>query len=123
MLKLLTILLASNIVLFACDANCVVCHPKLIKSGKLDENHKILGRCTNCHTAKENEQAHGACGADCWQCHSIDEVNKIDIPEHKALPQCIKCHVSLDRSLLKIEGQSEDSFSAASLKDNIEGLQ
>lgn len=122
MLKFLILLITSNIILFACDANCVVCHPVLVKNGELDKNHKILGRCTNCHTAKENEQAHSECGADCWQCHSVDEVNKIDIPEHKALPRCIKCHVSLDKNLLKIEGQSESSFSTVSLKDSIEGL-
>ena len=123
MLRFLTFLIVSSIALFACDANCVICHPKLVENGKLDKNHKILDRCTNCHTAKENEQTHDACGADCWQCHSINEVNKIDIPEHKALPRCIKCHVSLDKSLLKIEGQGEDYFGTASLQDSIRGLQ
>jgi len=96
---LLTLLLAGAS-LFACDGNCVSCHPKLVKNGKMDKNHKILRTCIQCHTKKENEKNHGACGQDCWQCHDITKVNKIDIPQHRALPKCIKCHESINKHLL-----------------------
>lgn len=121
--KILLVLLTSSFTLFACDANCVACHPKLLKNGKMDADHKILKKCTKCHTAKENEESHGACGVDCWKCHSISKVSEIDIPEHKVLPRCIKCHASLDEKLLNIGSIKEGTFSGNSLQDSIRGLQ
>ena len=75
----IVVIAASFTYIYACDANCVACHPKLIKNGKMDDDHKILNRCTRCHTAKENEESHSACGADCWRCHDIRKVGKIDV--------------------------------------------
>lgn len=96
-----------SVSLLACDANCVSCHPKLLKNGKIDSVHSILESCTQCHTEKENESSHGACGADCWSCHDISQVNKIDVPQHKVLPKCIKCHQSINKHLL--EGTTEET--------------
>ncbi len=99
--------------LFGCDANCVTCHPKLLKNGVMDNNHKILERCVKCHTEKENESTHGACGADCWSCHDISKVGRIDIPEHRVLPTCIKCHESIDKHLFI---PNKDLFSSNTLR-------
>jgi len=110
----------------ACSGDCVTCHPKLLqKNNKLDEDHRILNLCKNCHidgTKIEmvehnstypldyrivkvddlNKSTHSACGSDCWQCHDIEKVGKIDIPEHKALPKCIKCHIKIKKEVLKL---------------------
>jgi hypothetical protein len=95
--------------LLACDADCVVCHPTLIKNGSFDEDHKILKKCTRCHTAKDNDKTHDTCGADCWQCHDINKVGSLDISEHRALPGCIKCHESIDKNFF---GVSSDKHAA-----------
>lgn len=99
--------------LFACDANCVTCHPKLLKNGVMDDNHKILERCTKCHTEEKSSNDHGACGQDCWSCHDITKVNKVDIPEHRILPTCIKCHESINKHLFV---PSSDPFSGKTLR-------
>jgi len=125
----------------ACSGECIACHPKLIKKdGKMDDNHKILNRCKNCHrdgtkiemldsnqsdrakfnivNVKDlNESTHTECGSDCWQCHDIKEVSKINIAEHKVLKKCIECHISVDKSLLGTESPSLDN----TLKDLLKG--
>lgn len=100
-LKIYLLSLISVSISFACDANCLACHPKLAPNGKYDKNHAILKRCTNCHTQDPNEEDHGACGADCWECHDIQKVGHIDIPEHRVLAKCIKCHESVDKHLFE----------------------
>ena len=105
--------------LFACDANCLACHPKLAPNGKYDNNHKILKRCTNCHTQDPNEEDHGACGADCWECHDIQKVGDVNIPEHKVLAKCIKCHESVDKHLF--EKGANPLMRQGSLLDTLEG--
>jgi len=81
------------------------CHPKLLKKGKLDDNHKILRECKKCHQINSNdlEKMGSLCGQDCWDCHNIQKVSKVAIAEHIILNQCIKCHTKLkkDTSLYK----------------------
>jgi antirestriction protein len=107
-LLILSLLFLSFCNIFACDANCISCHPNLLnESGKMDKNHEILNRCTRCHIAKKDEKDHGACGADCWQCHDIKEVSKINIDEHKVLNKCIECHKSIDKDFFDISTNRE----------------
>ena len=84
------------VVLYACESNCVACHPKLIKkNGQMDSDHKILTTCIKCHTKKSMQKVDmgvTSCGEDCWKCHNIKKVAKVNIKEHKALNKCIKCH-------------------------------
>lgn len=110
-----------NLQLFACDANCITCHPKLIKNGKMDKRHKILRKCVQCHTKKENETTHGVCGADCWSCHDIQKVSRVNIKEHRALQGCIDCHESIDKHLLEIAPQN-NQMQSPSLLDTLKGM-
>jgi len=112
----LMIFLSLNI--FACDANCVACHPVLIKNGSMDSDHKILNNCVQCHIENKEEESHGSCGADCWSCHDIKKVSKIDIPEHKILKKCIKCHIGLDKQFFNLQN-TESAFENNFLKDSI----
>ena len=106
--------------IFACDANCVTCHPKLLKNGAMDNNHKILERCIKCHTKDEDNKNHGSCGQDYWPCHDITKVNKVDIPEHRILPTCIKCHESINKHLFV---PSNNTFSQKTLQTSfLKGL-
>ena len=107
-----------SVALFACDANCVTCHPSLVKNGKMDVNHKILNNCVRCHTPNEEQKSHDTCGADCWSCHDIKKVSKINIPEHKVLSKCIKCHVALDKQFFYLK-KDNDNFVNKYLKNNI----
>ncbi len=96
---LLTLMLSTATVLFACDGNCVKCHPTLIKNGHLDKNHAILSTCMNCHKVDTDDLAKmGAiCGQDCWQCHDVKKVMKIPNKAHLSLNKCIDCHTKLDK--------------------------
>lgn len=114
--KILTLLMFFNTLIFACDANCVVCHPKLVnKNGKMDNNHKILRNCVKCHTKNLDEKDHDSCGADCWSCHKIENVKPANIKEHQAIKKCIACHASLDKKLFKIEPKEKKGFLINSL--------
>lgn len=113
---LLSLVLSS--VSFACEANCLACHPSLEKNGVMDSNHRVLKNCINCHTIAEDEVSHGACGADCWSCHDVKKISHIDIPEHKVLNRCIQCHVTLDREFFNLE-KSNDAFSNNSMKKQL----
>ena len=116
--KILLLNFIFSVVLFACDANCVACHPSLIKNGKMDANHKILNNCVKCHTPNEEKKSHNTCGADCWSCHDIKKVSEINVPEHKVLSKCIKYHISLDKQLFDIE-KDADRFGDKYLKNSI----
>jgi len=95
---LILIFLIINII-YACDGDCVKCHPILIKSGHLDNNHKILKDCINCHktTSNDLDKMGSLCGQDCWECHNMKKVMKIPIKEHFVLSKCIKCHKKLNK--------------------------
>lgn len=98
MTKICIILISLVIALYACESNCIACHPKLIeKNGRMDNNHKILRTCIKCHTKKQMKKVNmgiTSCGEDCWKCHDIKKVAKANIKEHKALNKCIKCHTN-----------------------------
>jgi hypothetical protein len=85
--------------LFACDGDCMKCHPSLLKKNGLDTNHKVLETCITCHqTSSDDLQRMGAmCGQDCWDCHSIEKVQKVLNPAHIVLNSCIDCHKKLDK--------------------------
>lgn len=103
---------------FACEANCVACHPSLEKNGLMDSDHQILRNCVNCHTAKEDEVSHDACGADCWSCHDVQKISHMDVPEHRVLSKCIACHVSLDKELFNFK-ENKNIFSNNTVKNQL----
>ncbi len=107
------IFLFSGIGIYACEGNCVACHPKLIKkNGKMDKNHEILTTCKKCHTKKSLSKVNmGAtsCGQDCWQCHDMKKVAKTNIKEHKVLNTCIKCHTAKDKNIFKFDNSKQYS--------------
>lgn len=98
---IITLIFLSSFI-FACDGDCIKCHPKLLKNGKLDDNHKVLKNCINCHQVSDDDlqKMGAACGQDCWSCHSIDKVMNVrvkdkTIDEHSSLSSCIDCHIKL----------------------------
>jgi hypothetical protein len=102
MLKQIVLILTITLRVVACDGDCVKCHPTLMKSGSLDNNHKILSKCINCHkiTSNDLERMGSLCGQDCWECHSVNKVMSIKNKEHEALNKCIDCHVKLYKNNL-----------------------
>ena len=93
--------------LFACDGDCIKCHPTLIKSGSLDKNHKILAKCIDCHKITSNDlmRMGSLCGQDCWECHSVKKVMSIKIKEHQVLDKCINCHEKLYKNDLLFDNK------------------
>ena len=87
---------------FGCDADCLSCHPSLLKNGRYDSRHEILKECTKCHTKSKESDNHGVCGADCWSCHDIKRVGRTGIKEHESLQRCVSCHTKIDKHLLDI---------------------
>ncbi len=106
--------------LSACEGDCVLCHPKLVKEdGKLDKEHAILTTCKTCHTQEEMEKIDmgGGCGQDCWECHDIKKVTQSHIPQHQGLQKCIDCHLTLDKNLFG--GGSVEPFSSTPTLDEL----
>ncbi len=95
---IVSLLLIINLA-YTCDGDCMKCHPKLLKNGKLDKDHKILKNCINCHKITTNDlnKMGSLCGQDCWDCHSIQKTMLIKNKEHLALNGCIKCHIKLHK--------------------------
>ena len=117
---LIVTLLALNSYLNACEGDCVVCHPKLVKEdGKLDKDHAILVTCKTCHTQEEMEKIDmgSGCGQDCWDCHDIKKVTASKVPQHKDLQTCIDCHVTIDKSMFG--GSSVPAFSQMPTLDSL----
>jgi len=80
---------------FACNSNCISCHPKLKKLYQKDstyyKEHYFLQNCTKCH--KNHKSNNSQCGGDCFDCHSrVKLINTTHILEHQKLSSCIKCH-------------------------------
>ena len=80
--------------LFACNSNCIECHPKLKKMENNPKNryykeHHFLKNCTKCH---DNHPLKGEdkCGADCFECHSRKKLIHTSIPAHQKLISCTK---------------------------------
>lgn len=109
MKNIIIILVFVGSFLFACDGDCMKCHPSLLEKNGPDANHKVLETCITCHqTSSDDLQRMGAmCGQDCWDCHSIDKVQKVVNPAHMVLNSCIDCHKKLDQKpFFKIDGFS-----------------
>jgi len=103
-----------NMMLNACEGDCVLCHPKLVqKDGKLDKDHEILVTCKTCHTQEEMEKIDmgAGCGQDCWDCHDIKKVTASKVKEHNGLQTCIDCHVTLDKNIFGGVSSSAPAFS------------
>ena len=79
---------------FACDSNCISCHPKLKELYKKEnpyyKEHSFLQDCTKCH--KNHKSTTSQCGADCFDCHSRKKLINTPILEHQKLRSCTKCH-------------------------------
>jgi len=104
----------------ACEGDCVVCHPNLVKEdGKLDKDHEILVSCKVCHTQDEMEKIDmgSGCGQDCWDCHDIKKVTASNVEQHRGLQQCIDCHLTIDKSMLG--GTSAPAFSELPTLDDL----
>ena len=111
-----------NIYAQACEGDCVVCHPNLVKEdGKLDKDHAILVTCKSCHTQEEMEKIDmgSGCGQDCWDCHDIKKVTASNVEQHKGLQVCIDCHLTIDKSM--IGGASAPAFSELPTLDDLMG--
>jgi hypothetical protein len=88
--------------LYACEGDCLFCHPKLVKEGgHLDKDHAVLTSCKTCHTQEEMAKIDmgSGCGQDCWECHDIKKVTQSQVPQHQGLQKCIDCHLTLDKNL------------------------
>ncbi len=98
-MPILFLLIFLKFTLFACEGDCIACHPGLLKDGKLDRDHQILSRCVNCHTKEQMSQIDmgGGCGQDCWECHDVNKVSSSGIKEHEGLNRCITCHIKLKK--------------------------
>ena len=116
----IAILFISNISLSACEGDCVMCHPKLIKKdGKMDKDHAILVTCKTCHTQEEMEKIDmgSGCGQDCWDCHDIKKVTASKVKQHNNLQKCIDCHVTLDKNMFG--GATGTAFSNLGTLDDL----
>jgi len=113
--KIISFLFLVNTISYGCDANCVSCHPKLVKNERIDSNHRILKNCIRCHTKRPDAENHKSCGTDCWSCHKIENVKPKNIKEHLVLKKCIECHLTLDKSLLKIHNTQPSTFMSPKL--------
>ncbi len=116
----IAILFISNINLSACEGDCVMCHPKLIKkNGKMDKDHAILVSCKVCHTQEEMEKIDmgSGCGQDCWDCHDIKKVTASKVKQHNGLQKCIDCHLTLDKNMFG--GATGTAFSNLSTLDDL----
>jgi len=82
-------------VLFACESDCVTCHPKLKElynpHNKYYKEHAFLKECTKCHKSHPS-RGDDKCGADCFECHSRQKLINTPIKAHQKLRTCTKCH-------------------------------
>ena len=116
----ISILFISNMSVSACEGDCVMCHPKLIKeNGKMDEDHAILVSCKTCHTQEDMAKIDmgSGCGQDCWDCHDIKKVTASKVKQHNGLQKCIDCHVTLDKNMFG--GATGTAFSNLSTLDDL----
>ena len=88
-------LLAS--ILFACESDCITCHPKLKElynpKNRYYQDHAFLKDCTKCHKSHPTK-GEDKCGADCFDCHNKEKLINTPIPDHQKLKNCTKCHKS-----------------------------
>ncbi len=99
------LLLFFGIVIFACESDCLNCHPKLkpLESNPKHpfyKEHHFLITCTKCHP-NHKVKNDDKCGADCFECHSRKKLINTPIPEHQKLKTCIKCHTPAPTDLFQ----------------------
>ncbi len=112
-MRILLAILFLNIFLFACEGDCITCHPGLVKKdGKLDKEHQVLKTCVTCHTQEQMSKIDmgGGCGQDCWECHDVKKVSSSGIKEHEGLDKCITCHMKLKKGGFVFESKSSPSM-------------
>lgn len=122
-LLLIATLFIFNINAQACEGDCVVCHPNLVKeNGKMDKDHAVLVTCKTCHTQEEMEKIDmgSGCGQDCWDCHDIKKVTASKVKQHNGLQACIDCHLTINKDMLG-GGSSAPAFSGLSTLDDLMG--
>jgi len=82
-------------VLFACESDCVTCHPKLKElynpKNRYYQEHAFLKDCTKCHKSHPTK-GEDKCGADCFECHDREKLANTPVPAHRKLKNCTKCH-------------------------------
>ena len=102
MKKTVLFLLLSSL-LFACEGDCMKCHPVLLQKKQLNADHKVLATCVECHQTNNDDlgKMGALCGQDCWDCHSVAKVKQVNNPSHMVLDECIKCHSKLDKNLFE----------------------
>ena len=93
--------------LFSCTGDCFSCHPKLLEN--IDNNHKPMLLCKNCHL---DTGSASQCGADCFQCHTEESISR-DILEHRAIDDCRECHLKK----ILVEEKYFSPFDNSNLKD------
>ena len=105
-MKLLVVLLLSNIYLFACSGDCLSCHPSLEATILTDERHSPMLGCIKCHSAETGGISE--CGKDCFSCHPIEKINP-DVKEHEVIEKCANCHKKIPVLEMQMPLQSEES--------------
>lgn len=96
MSKVITILLISFIIVYACTSDCVSCHPNLDIEN--DIRHTPLATCVTCHppeSLKNTDMGDIGCGTDCFQCHSVTKVTSME--QHRVITECIGCHKNMTK--------------------------
>jgi hypothetical protein len=107
-------ILLLGVALFACESNCLICHPKLKPletnpHNKLYKYHHFLESCTKCHP-NHPSKGEDECGADCFECHSRQKLIHSSIPQHRKLKTCTKCHKSQEVINQIISQPNENSW-------------
>ncbi len=120
-MRILVAILFFSVSLFACEGDCMACHPGLLKDGKLDKEHQVLKSCVNCHTKEQMEKIDmgGGCGQDCWECHDVKKVSASGIKEHEGLQKCITCHLKLKKEGFLIEHKPSPSSGKPTTLDSL----
>jgi len=90
--------------LFACNGDCLSCHPTLKKNILSDERHKPMLTCIECH--KDNAGT-SECGEDCFACHSMKKINDSGISQHSVVKDCRECHLKTDNVLAMPKEQTK----------------
>ncbi len=106
--------------LFACEGDCISCHPGLLKNGKFDKEHEVLKSCVTCHTKEQMSKIDmgAGCGQDCWECHDVKKVSTSGVKEHEGLDRCIECHLKIRKNSL-IFNSPLDGVGKPTTLDNI----
>lgn len=113
-MKHLITLLILTYTLFACNGDCMSCHPKLMDGIDTDERHKPMLGCIKCHSPNPEKMAQ--CGNDCFACHSMVKIYEADVDEHDVIQGCRDCHVGQVEKMFDMT-KSFNQSKGDSLKD------